>query len=366
MIFGKLATKAENARVYMCIKEVKWDLETANPVRRATVLALATFLRTEMLEASGIPCDVLDRPLDYPRDELMRFYTMMEDIRNAGQLQLKQTQKNHSRLSGENLPEFAVEHAKLTGRGMEVWMSTIGAGISTEKRDDVRAIWSKLLRSFDYLEKAIEGIRQVEKRTADMTGMPPEDGIFWGLNDVSWIENCRFVRSQFVKTLDIELPPSVLPEPNAFGTCDSIEAVGVQLTETIKAIGKVLDGKNFDEFYAYLSASSQCVVNRDTFKTITWTIEDLPHFSFMAKWNEQAANESPSWSFQVIGYPPFKNFILTDNKLSDVSVSVSAPERTSRWQEGASLDAVRLKEYLTGVHNFWDFDQAVGEMTRKS
>lgn len=133
-MLGWLAKKGQQSRVYMCIKEVKWDLESADAVRRAMIVAMATIIRVDVIEGSGLPQEVLNRPLDYSRDDLMRFYVQLEDIRNANNLQIQNVQKMMRRF-GTELPDFAIEHAKLTGRALEVWMCTIGAGIAVDRRD---------------------------------------------------------------------------------------------------------------------------------------------------------------------------------------------------------------------------------------
>ena len=97
-MLGWLASKGQNSRVYMCIKEVKWELETADAVKRATVLAVAQFLRDEALSAAEISMDVLDRPLDYRRDDLMGFYEQLETIRNHNGVQIEAIKRNMRRL----------------------------------------------------------------------------------------------------------------------------------------------------------------------------------------------------------------------------------------------------------------------------
>ena len=201
-MFGWLAKKGQQSRVYMCIKEVKWELESSDSVRQATILAMASILRLEAIEGAGVPHDVLDRPLDYSRDDLMRFYEQLEGIRNANALQLQHVQKMMRRFGAE-LPDFAVEHAKNTGRGLEVWMSTIGAGIAADRRDDVREIWRIMISSTGSLPEAFKRLRATEQRTAEMTGATGPK-MFNEIDDQSWSEVCRFIPSVFVKELRLQ------------------------------------------------------------------------------------------------------------------------------------------------------------------
>jgi hypothetical protein len=198
-MFDWLAKKGQNSRVYMCIKEVKWDLEVAAPLKRATILALAQLLRADALSEAGLSADVLDRPLDYCRDHLMRYYELLETWRNSNILQIEAVRANMRRL-GMILPTFAVDHATTTGRALEIWMCTLGAGIVTERRDDVRAIWSYLSCSLNNLDQAFQNLQELEQKTAAMTGSC-DTSMFSTLDISDWKDLCRFVPSAFAKEL---------------------------------------------------------------------------------------------------------------------------------------------------------------------
>ena len=77
---GWLFKKVQNARVYMCIKEVKRYLEMADTIRRAAIIVVAQLTRCEALDDAHIPAHAFDHPLDYPRDNLFRFYEMFETV----------------------------------------------------------------------------------------------------------------------------------------------------------------------------------------------------------------------------------------------------------------------------------------------
>lgn len=196
-MLGWLAKKGQNSRVYMCIKEVKWDLETSNSVRRATILALAQLFRIHVLAKTGFPADVLSYPLDYKREALLELYEALEHVRNGNARTIVQTKENLRRF-GVELPEFAIRHANNTGRGLEVWMATLGAGIASDRRDDVAQIWAYLSGSQDHLAQAILGLREVEERTTRATGIP-SDGWFSDTDTNDWAAACCFVPSSFVQ-----------------------------------------------------------------------------------------------------------------------------------------------------------------------
>lgn len=195
-----LMKKGQNSRVLMCIKEVKWELEAADPTRRAAILIVAQSLRTSALSEDAIPASVFDRPLDYSRDDLMRFYGILEDIRNMGTAQLEQNQRGLRRL-GIEMPEFAVRHAKDTNKALEIWMCTLGAGICPDRRDDVRVVWRLLADARSHLAEGAAHLKKVERMTSDATGESAS------MMDVpAWAELqqlCAFVPSSFTSQLPV-------------------------------------------------------------------------------------------------------------------------------------------------------------------
>jgi hypothetical protein len=197
-MLGWLAKRAENSRVYMCIKEAKWELEAATIVKRATILALAQLLRGQMVAHTDFPRDVLNRPLDYPRDQLLEVYKIFETIRNQNALSINATKESLRRV-GLGLPQFSEDHAKNTGRGIEVWMCTVGAGICPDRREDVRSIWRYLSGATPQLGDAISQLREVEYKTMEMTGSSSDQ--MFGLSDREWSDFCRFVPEAFAKNI---------------------------------------------------------------------------------------------------------------------------------------------------------------------
>ena len=185
---------------YMCIKEVKWELESSNPVHRAKILAIASILGKEFFRSGEIPIDVVDRPLDYSREDLMGFYEVLENIRNNNTLQIAHTKKMMGKF-GMEFPKFAEDHAKQTGRSLEVWMATVGAGIAIDRRDDVREIWKLLTMSKASLDEAIAEIVATENKTMEMTGQ--EGGMFSACDPEEWKDACNFLPAQFTKELNV-------------------------------------------------------------------------------------------------------------------------------------------------------------------
>ena len=92
-MFDWIEKKLENSRVYMCIKEVKWDIEGSTKTRRAVLLASVQYFRNSMLEPRGVPKEIFDNPLEYTRSDLMGFYNILEDVRNQNRRELDATKK---------------------------------------------------------------------------------------------------------------------------------------------------------------------------------------------------------------------------------------------------------------------------------
>jgi hypothetical protein len=193
-----LAKKGENARVSMCIKEVKWELETADATKRAMILAVAQHFRVKFTEADNFLAGIIDRPLDFSRSDVMRWYDAFEAIRNNNALQFDATRKNMRRLVGMELPQLMVDHAKMVDRGVEVWMCTLGAGVAPDRRDEVRAIWSYLAGAFDNLPQALARLKAVAEQFATVTGADTSNMFDLDLDDVdAWRSFCRYTPAVF-------------------------------------------------------------------------------------------------------------------------------------------------------------------------
>ncbi len=200
-MFGWINKKGQNARIFMCIKELLWDLESSSPLRRAKMVAYSSVYRMAWTEEGVLIYeDVLSRPFDYSRDDLMKIYEEHEDLRNNGALELEQIKKKHMRIHGFDLPAFAIEQSKLTRRALEILMCTIGVGIVPERRAEVRKIWRYLIDSFPQLNEAILSLREQEDKVCKMTGT--DERIFPADTNL-WLDMCRFVPSSLVKELDL-------------------------------------------------------------------------------------------------------------------------------------------------------------------
>ncbi len=197
-MFGWLKKKGEDSRIYMCIKEVKWNLETSDSVERAKILAIASMLGNEFFGSGEMSIEIVNNPMNYSRDDLLVFYGVLEDIRNSNTIQINNLKKMMSKY-GMDFPKFAEDHAKQTGRSLEIWMATIGAGLALDRRDDVKEIWNLLTSSKPSLDKAIDEIVETEKMTLEMTGN--HDGMFSNYDPKEWKSFCDFIPTQFSNEL---------------------------------------------------------------------------------------------------------------------------------------------------------------------
>ena len=185
-----LAHRDDESRVDRCIKAMKWELQWANLVKRATILALAQRVRVRFAETAT--AEALDRPLDCRRDVLLEIFRRLEGFKDRHGHTLDATS---STIRGTNveLSEMLVEHAGQTTRGVEVWMCTLGAGIIPHSREDVVLIWSYLTSSFSYVEQAIGNLRHVENLTREATG--EADAVLPPIADEEWKKLCTYAPS---------------------------------------------------------------------------------------------------------------------------------------------------------------------------
>ena len=189
---GWLVDKLKNGRVYMAIKELKSDVDVADDARRAKILLRAQHARREVIEAAGLPLDILDNPQKYPHDARMNVVGQLEEVILQGESQLK----------------VAVSHAKTIGmdgklmqaemlferRALQVWIATLGA---TDKHEaDVKDIWAKLSKSTHALAVVVNEMEAMAKLSAGLSidAQPKaEDSV--RLRAV--MEMCSFVPSKY-------------------------------------------------------------------------------------------------------------------------------------------------------------------------
>lgn len=184
----------------MCINFLLWELEAETTLYRAKILAISQILGRQLFNDESISPDLVDRPLDYARDELMARYEILEATRNNSIMQESQIKKSLSKF-GVELPNFAIEHTKQCNRALEVWMATIGAGITTKKLDAVRNIWKNLSESILLLDKAIAEIKETERAIIEIASTTTDnEGIFTNLDQDAWKIACNYIPAQFVPT----------------------------------------------------------------------------------------------------------------------------------------------------------------------
>ena len=96
--------KGQNARIWGCTKELLWDLGKSDALRRAKILALASAMRIYLL--TEFDFEAFNQPNNYSREDLMRIYEALEDLRNASNKQLSQLKNN--------LPSMGIEFPNFT------------------------------------------------------------------------------------------------------------------------------------------------------------------------------------------------------------------------------------------------------------
>ena len=191
------------SKIFMCIKDVKWTLESMPPTDRAYILAMATFFRIKIIETTikelNLPESILREPNRQSENNLYSLYNVLEKVRNTNTYQRQQTEKNLKNL-GMPMKEYAKGHAIATERAIEVWMCTIGLGISPSKKNDVIEIWKLLINAVDLIDDSIEKIYEFLDKTAEDTGVTDYETVqmFTSLDKKTWKKESYFT-PDFIK-----------------------------------------------------------------------------------------------------------------------------------------------------------------------
>ncbi|MCP4473918.1 MAG: hypothetical protein GY821_05000 [Gammaproteobacteria bacterium] len=113
-MFSWLKSKMQNSRTYMCIKEVKWDLEQRDSSQIAQILIVAQNLRFEIFKGDEEIRKILDNPFIASRNHLIELYNVLENTRKSAEYQLKQIKQF---VGKENFPNFSQEQFTIGRRG---------------------------------------------------------------------------------------------------------------------------------------------------------------------------------------------------------------------------------------------------------
>ena len=192
------------SKIFMCIKDLKWTLESMPPTDRAYILAMATFYRIKNIEITikelNLPESILREPTRQSENNLYSLYNILEVLRNTTTHQRQQTEKNLKNL-GMPMKEYAKGHVIATERAIEVWMCTVGLGISPNKKNDVIEIWKLLINTVDLIDDSIEKIYEFLDRMTEDTGVNDYETVemFTSLDKKIWKEESYFT-PDFIKT----------------------------------------------------------------------------------------------------------------------------------------------------------------------
>jgi len=192
-MFGWLKHKGDNARIHMCIKELKYHLEASNHERIAVILAMATLVRVVGMEENGFPRIIFDRPDVLPRDALLETYDSMDSTRIANVRKLDGAMQL-ARRANARLSDVVIQQSRLSDRALEVWMCTIGGAIIPERMEDVREIWRLLKSAIPHLPEACSTLYQWNSQFAFPIG--PRSTIA-EIDGDAWMEECGFIPSAY-------------------------------------------------------------------------------------------------------------------------------------------------------------------------
>ena len=175
----------------MTTKELLWDIESANTLRRAMILAMAQLLRTEMFGSLGLPAAVLSNPDDFGRSGIGQYYWNLEAVRNNAVAQQETLQKNLPKM-GLALPQITIDHAKNTRRALELWMVTLGCAVHVKSRPETTRCWNLLRGAFGELPAAFDELERIDSLNAEAAGQFENGAGFASIDHSQWTEWCRF------------------------------------------------------------------------------------------------------------------------------------------------------------------------------
>lgn len=188
-------SKAQNSRAYMFTKELKWALEQASQMERATILALSALYRGEFAKQLGGL--MLTNPLVLPREDAVQAMNALQDFRDQLMESFRQAEANMKRI-GIAQPTRMREQAERDRRAIEVSMMTVAVAVRPESRDDARACWEMLIGSKTLAPRAIQSLQETERLVAEAIG--DYSGAIYNTVDADmWIEACDFVPECFAE-----------------------------------------------------------------------------------------------------------------------------------------------------------------------
>ena len=135
--------KIRDSRVWLTIKDLKSDVDTADSKRRAKILFTAQVYRLQLTSRTEIDAEVFRNPQNYPRSFRMDFVGGLEEVIFDGE---KQVNAAVERLKADGMNGNQLRATMLINkRAVQVWIATLGAKENQES--SVKDIWWKLLGS---------------------------------------------------------------------------------------------------------------------------------------------------------------------------------------------------------------------------
>jgi hypothetical protein len=156
---GWAADKLRSAYVWMAVKELRWDLDEADDFRRAEILVYAHKMRIEVLEASGIPREVMATPRKFPREYLMSIASQLQDtIYDGGKISRRAM--NYAKSLGMDA-KLTSQQEKLQRRALQVWVATLGGNANSA--GDIERIWELLRSSRHQVPRVVDRNEALDK-----------------------------------------------------------------------------------------------------------------------------------------------------------------------------------------------------------
>lgn len=182
-------------RISICITDLKQDLDDADPTQRAEILALAQYLRSEILEPAGIWHACFEFPLDCDHGTITRHLEQVARTRNRIRESLRNSARSLQNARSDKI-ETSLRQSQNLICALELWYCTIGARLVPEKQKLVAEVWEQLVDSRVYLHHAIHAAYKGAVLTEQLAGITVDRNPI-RISENEWLRNCDFFPTGF-------------------------------------------------------------------------------------------------------------------------------------------------------------------------
>jgi len=184
-MFNWLLKKSQNARFSAQITQTHWLVDELSALDRAHALIwVGVIIQQSLLDSWRISV-AFHNPSKFPRDELLKLYYPLEEVRIKVQLQCEQTLKGPL---AAIMPDEDKRHMEASLHAWQIILATLAPGLTHDSSERARAMWQVLQTAHSDLPPAMNRYRRC------LTKMGAHDFPF---SDAECISHAKTVPDQF-------------------------------------------------------------------------------------------------------------------------------------------------------------------------